>query len=648
MIGFLKGRERLLGGALVTALALLSYASTLGNDFVWADQTVIVEGEAILKSPGDLVRVFVKPLWSFTGAPSPGGGGYYRPVTAISYTVDHALWGTNPAGYHATNVLLHGAVTLFLFLFFSGLFRKSSVPLLAGILFAVHPVHTEAVAWISGRTGVLAALGVLLSLYLYGRSRNRPLLLAGSLAAFAFGVGAKESAAVLPLLVLLTAWSKRKPGRPPFAWNREGLYFALLLLYLVARRSALGAFGTGNPESYDAAVLLPTMLRALGGYLRLLFLPWPLHTNDAIRLSTFVLDPKAFLSLLFLGSFVYAALRQVRERRVSAFGLLWMGVTILPILNVFPLLHFRAERLLYLPSAGFVLVAASLLDRWSGALLGEGKRFGLTPGEQATALVALLLAFGTTARCRTWANDSTLFRDTLAKNAYAPEALYMLGTDAYRNGAYPEAARLYGASLALHPGWAAYLPVPWALANLGFAEYKGGDPAKSEEAFREALRFYPEMEKASFGLALAASAAGRHEEAIERYRAILERNEEHGDARYNLALEFERSGAPAEAEREYLLLVKQNPRRKDAFMNLGSLVASAGRYAEALDAYRGALRVAPTDPRIHYNVGLLFAVSGERKGALEALRTALDLDPGYEEARLLLEEIASSDTLPVD
>ncbi|MFH1277924.1 MAG: tetratricopeptide repeat protein [Candidatus Eisenbacteria bacterium] len=646
MFEFMRGKETLLGAVLVTALALLPYAGTLGNDFVWADQTVIVDGEAILKSPGDLARVFVKPLWSFTGAPAPGGGGYYRPVTAISYTIDHALWGLNPAGYHATNILLHGAVTLFLFLFFAGLFPKSRVPLLAGILFAVHPIHTEAVAWISGRTGLLAALGVVLSLFLYRRPGNRPLFLAGSLAAFALGLGAKESAAVLPLLVLLTAWWSRKPGRRLFAWNREGLYFALLVLYLVVRRGALGAFGTGNPETIEPLVLVPTMLRALGGYLRLLFIPWPLHTNDGIRLSTFVLEPKVLLSLLFLGAFVYAVLRYGRDRRETRFGLLWMGVALLPFLNVLPLLHFRAERLIYLPSAGFVLVAAALLDRWGDRILGKGKRLGLTPGELATATLALLLAFGTAARCRTWKNDYTLFMDTLAKNTYAPEACYMLGAEAYRNGAYPEAARLFRASLSLEPGWAAYLPVPWALANLGFAEYKGGDPESAEEAFREALRFYPGMEKASFGLALAASASGRHEESIESYQAILAKNPNHEDARYNLALEYEKSGALADAEREYIRVVRQNPRRKDAFMNLGSLVAQSGRYAEAMEAYRGALRVAPADPRVHYNVGLLFAVTGERKGAIEALRTALEFDPGYEEARLLLEEITAPDSLP--
>ncbi|MBN1825436.1 MAG: tetratricopeptide repeat protein [Candidatus Eisenbacteria bacterium] len=628
--------------ALVTLAAILTYANTLGNGFVWTDHREIEDGYAILQSGGEAIHAFSRPLWAFTGTPMPDGGGYYRPFTAISYTIDHALFGGNPAGYHAVNVLLHGAVTLLLFLLLQRLFPVRRVPLLASLLFAVHPIHTEAVAWIGGRPGLLAAAGMLLSLNLYLRSSRKPIWLAGSLAAFLFALGSKESAATLPLLVLLVRRQDRREGEPFLTPWKEPLFFVLLALYLLVRRIALGSLGAGVAGTIEPIYLLPTVLRVLGGYLRLLLLPFPLHTNDAVRLSDFPLDPRAFLALLALSGALFGFIRLGRGRRETGFGLLWMAITILPFLNLIPLLHFRAERMLYLPSVGFLVAVAVLLDLHGGRILGRRERFGMTPGELTTVLLALLLAAGALARNRTWRDDRTLFTDTLAKNEYAPEAMYEFGREAYVHGAYEEALRLTRASLALRPGWAAYLPIPWAWNNVGYAEYKLGRYEDADRAFRESLRLFRGMDKAAFGLALTRSALGRHEEAVELYGALVRRDPEQNDARYNLALEYESLDSLDRAEETYRETIRRDPQRKAAHMNLGSLLARRGAFAEALRFYRNALEIAPMDPVIHYNVGLLFASAGNREGAEKALRNALELDPGYEDAETLLDEILAA------
>ncbi len=643
MIRIPMKNEKAIHALLVLIVALLCYANTVGNGFVWTDRTAVVDGEARLHSAGDLAGAFLAPGRVFQGEPLPGAGGYYRPVTAISYTVDHALFGENPAGYHLVNIALHGLITLFFFLFIGRLLRNSSVPLLAALLFAAHPIHTEAVAWIGARAALLAALGVMISLYLYAGAERRPGRLAGSLAAFAFALFAKESAASLPLLIVIARPFLRRPGERIFSWSREAPFFALLFLYLLLRLSALGGIGAGSGGSIEPALLVPTMVRVLGGYLRLLLLPWPLHTNDAVRISTFPFDARAFLALLFIAAVLYAFLRLGRGRREVPFGLAWLGVTLIPVLNIVPLLHFRAERFLYLPSAGFLVAAAFLLDRWGPWFAGRKKRFGLTAGEITTALVVLVLAFGTVARNRTWKSDTTLFSDTLDKNRYAPEANYRLGADAYRNGGYIEAIHLFRAALALDPGWAAWLPVTRTLADLGFAHQKAGDPASAEPVFQRVLQLSPGMEKAAFGLALSCGSLGRHEEAIGLYREILRENAGHRDATFNLALEYEALDSLARAEEEYRRLIGIDPGRKDAHLNLGSLLARRALYSEALDEYRAALRISPRDPKIHYNLGLLFARVGEREGAIEAFSSVLELDPDHEDARELLDLIAPSD-----
>lgn len=641
MLHFLSGRENVLWAVLVTLIAILAFANTLTNDFVWADRTVILEENAILHSGSELFQVFTKPLWAFTASPMTGEGGYYRPIVAISYTIDHLLFGENPAGYHAGNVLLHAANSLLLFLFLALLFPGSRVPLFASLLFAVHPVHAEAVAWISGRTGLLATGGILLSLYLYARSGRNGILYSLSLLAFLFALGSKESGVVLPFLVLLARRQTRAPGEPFFRWTRESPYFVLLLLYAALRWTTLGSLGTGNAQTIEPALLIPTMLRVLGGYTRLLFLPFSLHTNDAVRISTSPFDPSAFLSLVAIGALLYGFIRLGRVRKETGFGLAWFGIAMLPFLNFAPLLHFRAERLLYLPSAGFVIAAAVLLDRWGGKIVGERKRFGFTPGEIVTAALVLILGFGTVARNKVWCDDHTLFSDTLRKNSYAPEALYMLGSDAYRHGAYREAIDLTSRSLALDNEYVAFLPVPWAYSNLGYSFYKLGMYVEADRAFNEALRVFPGMEKSVFGLALSLGAQERHEDAARLYKALATRNPEHENAHYNLALEYEALDSLHLAEEEYKNVIALNPDRKEAHMNLGSLLGRQGRFQDALDSYRSAIYLSPADPRIHFNIGLVFVATGNREGAMQALRAALRLDPDYTDAERLLEEVVT-------
>jgi len=630
---------------IVTALAIVSYLNSADGEFVWSDRTIIVEENGILHSADDLVRAFTGPPWTFAGAPTDKGG-YYRPISAISFTLDHLVYGDWTIGYHAVNILLHGANTLLLFLFLTAIFPERKTPFLAALLFAVHPIHTEAVAWISGRAGLLAAFGILLALLFHTYSRRRPLWLAGSLLAFLFALGSKEEAIVLPfLIVLLDTRSERKGGGKQ-GWKRALPYFVVAPLYLLLRYSAIGTPGTGAGSSIAFDVLFPTMLRVLGNYLQLLIIPFPQHTNDAVLLSQSPFDPRAFFALLFLGAAFYGMHRLGRGRREIPFGVIWMGVTILPFLNILPLLHFRAERMLYLPSIGFVLVAAALIDNWGGWLVGKEKRFGLDPAVLVTAGVAVLLCLATLSRNEAWQSDQILFSDTLKKNEFAPEAAYRLGAAAYRHGAYPDAIQLLRTALMPASGYVRFLPdSSLVLTDLGYAHHKSGDYASAVPAFRRALARRPGMERADFGLAISLGALGEREAAVEIYRNLIEIDSTHLDARYNLALELESLGALDEAEMEYRKIIRFDPERKETYTNLGSVLAQSGRLAEALENYQKALDLAPEDPRLHFNVGLLFARGGQFEPASYALEEALRLDPEYRDAMELQRELLKLDSL---
>ncbi|NNE08009.1 MAG: tetratricopeptide repeat protein [Gemmatimonadetes bacterium] len=627
------------GAMAVIALALLVYANSLGGGFVWADHTVIGEGRAILGSPADWARAFTQPLWDFTGSDSPGG--YFRPIAAASYTIDHAIWGENPFGYHLTNVLLHAFISLFVFLTLARALPSLSVALIAALLFAAHPVHTEAVAWISGRTGLLAALGISASLFFFLESERRPGFFGISLLFFAFGLGAKESAVLTPILLFLVV--RAKNGRISLVpYRRLVPYAVLTVVYIFYRQWALGGIGTGSAVAIPPATLVPTMLRVLGGYLRLLLLPIGLHTNDAVYLSQSVFDPRAFFSLAAIAGFVWSALKYGGERRTVLLGLLWTATALLPFLNLVPLLHFRAERLLYLPSIGFVIVLAAALERWIPHLPAGSAKFGRVPSSVlAGGALALVLGGMTIARNPVWKDDRTLFEDTIRKSPYAPEARYMLGYDAYEKGNYSEAAQHFTESLRIDPNAIAFLPTPWALANLGYSFQKLGDSASAVRAFQRAIQIFPGMERAEFGLALALQNLGESDQAIAIYRSVLTRIPRHEDAHYNLGIVYESMDSLARAEESYRNVLDINPSRKEAHTNLGSVLAQMGRGEEALASYHAALHQDAMDPKVHFNVGLLYARNGQSAPAIEALTEALALDSTYSDARELLEFLQS-------
>ncbi len=626
--------------ALVAIVAALVFSNTIGGDFLWADHTVILDKNAILHSPSDWISAFTRPLWNFTGATSEGGGGYYRPIVAASYTIDHALFGDSPAGYHVTNITLHALNSLLLLLLCSALFPRSAIPLSGALLFAVHPIHVEAVAWISGRTGLLATFGLLLSLLLFVHSRRSPWLIVMSSLAFAFALGSKESAAVLPFLILIVSrYSRKNSEGQPWKWSIP--YFCILGGYLVLRFAALGGLGTGSGAALPPTVLLPTILRVLGDYLRLLFVPWPLSTNDAVLLSTSVIDLRAISSIAFIGAAVYGARRFLGDRKEVGFGLAWMGISVLPFLNLVPLLHFRAERLLYLPSIGFVIVIAAMLDK----LTGKGKEIrlpfsrGAAALPYATILIVILLAMLTLSRNGDWKNDRVLFSDTISKAEYAPEAFYMLGFSAFEQGAYDQAVPLFRRALALDPRYVAFLPTPWAHTNLGYAHYRLGDFVDARTSFRNALELLPGMVKARFGFAISAAALGEHRNAIEMYRTIIGKDPGHVDGHYNLALEYEAIDSLDAARIEYSKTLSLAPEKREAAKNLGALLARMGEYKLSLEQFNYALRLDDTDPNIHFNVGLLYASTGDRERAVEALQYAIRLDSTYTDAIDLLREI---------
>jgi len=375
-------------GFFVVFLALTAYANSLGNGFAYDDDAIITQNPLVLS--GDWRGALAGSWW-----PDPvDGTGLYRPLTLVSFVGEWRLFGGDPLGFHALNVGTHALVSFLAFLL---LLELGSLPgaLAGGVLFAVHPLHTEAVANVVGRAELYAAVFYLLACILYWKGRSwsgafRYLRLLGLGCLYFLSLAGKEIAVTLPgALLLLELFSPLldPPGRGRQVTGGGDFFRAFLrrvrkeiptyLLFAVALATYLGlrflALGAVLGEvpapifvTVGSKARFLTAVALWFQYLRLLFFPLDLAVDydPGILFPSEVVDGAVLLGALVLAGWLVAWIRCWRCLPLAALGLLWFGVTILPVSNLlFPTGVLLAERTLYLPSVGLAFLVAGVADR---------------------------------------------------------------------------------------------------------------------------------------------------------------------------------------------------------------------------------------------------------------------------------------------
>ena len=343
----------------VGACAAVVYLGALWNGFALDDVSIIALNPRVHQWAG-LWQAFREPYW-----PVALGAAMYRPLAIASYALD---WQSGPVAWmHAVNLLWHAGVSVAV----AGLVRRwtgsAEGALLAGLVFAVHPLHVEAVANIVGRADLMCALFALLSVYA-ALVRDR---LWWSLAALALGLLSKESAAIVPALIVW-GWIVGI-GRPDRnrRWAYVASWVALGAAYLLVRWSILHPYARLlllAPAFVDAGSLNVrlTAVAALADVARLLVFPLTLRVDYSPTERTLVTTPlDARFALGLVCIVVWAGLLSLawrRSRRVEAFGLGWIAIAFLPVANLlFPTGVLVAERTLYLPSIGLAIAAGAWL-----------------------------------------------------------------------------------------------------------------------------------------------------------------------------------------------------------------------------------------------------------------------------------------------
>ncbi len=616
-------------------LAFMPYLNALGGGFVYDDREQVLENPYVhsFQYVGD---IFGSTVWTFQGA--QGVSNYYRPLMTLAYLLCYWLYGPIPFGFHLLNLVLHAAVVLLIFAVTRRLFGDRLVALLAAGLFALHPIHTESVAWIAAITDLELSVFFLLTFLLYLRAGDRPasgLNSAATLLAYVLALLSKEQALVLPVLAAgYEHFYRPERSSTPL---REKLFrylplFAMAAAYVAFRAFVLGGFApsVSRPEMGWTAVLL-SALALTGQYLWKLIWPLQLSAFYVFQESQRLSEPWVVAGLAGLLACAMLFLWLWRRDRPASFALLWMGATLGPVLNArwMPAGVF-GERYLYLPSVGFCwLIGWGMVKGWRVAVAAEhsgGLRVLRQAVPLAVAVVAVLYGVRTVERNRDWRSDEVLYKKTLEQQPGARIIRTNLGVVYFDRGDLPGAEREWTASLS--PG----RPYASTLSNLGLLRLQQKRYDEAEHFLEQAIAERPKFMSPHKNLAKVYTETGRDADAEREYRLAVELAPLSAGARNEFGQYLLDRGRPAEAQEQFTISAQADP-NSEAQVNLGKLLASGGDLERARAAYLSAVALDPFDSRARFGLAKLDEGAGRLAEALDGYRAGLKTDPGNAQAR---------------
>lgn len=491
-------RWKILAAALFMIVCCV-FANTLGHSFVWDDEQFVVTN-AYLASPKHVPKLVTQNIVAGAGIRS----NLYRPVQSLTHFLDVRLWRYRPFGHHLTNVLLHAAAMTALFLWLQTL-----VPLpaafIAALLYAIHPLQSEAVAYVSGRGDTLAFLWLFLGLLLYRRH------LGWSLACALLAMGSKESLVLFPIFLGLDHLGRGER----IDWRRFAPFVALSAAYVLARltvlnfQNTLNFYGTTNILSEHPLYRLWTYLTTLPEGLRLWVWPNDLHHERAWSVYTSLALPRVWLSAIGVAAWIALIAWTWRRARMAAAAMLWCLIATLPTSNLVAIINaLFYDHWFLLPGVGLAWLAAQL--PW----FADPRR------QQAAILagcaIAVALAWHTWRYNAVWRNGRSLNAHLLRYSPDSPKLLNNYAMSLSDTGELDESARLYRRAIEISDEY------PQTHYNLARVELRRGREAEAAAEFRKALAIDPQFYQAHVALGQLALQQQRSDEAEREFRRALE------------------------------------------------------------------------------------------------------------------------------
>jgi tetratricopeptide (TPR) repeat protein len=647
----------------IVIVVILIYSNTFTAPFAYDDVVNIVHNSAITDihnfidtSHFSKAEIFesLRPLLKT------------RYIGYFSFAVNYAVHGLDVKGYHVVNILIHicNSVLLYLLLqltFLTPCFQnrnaasisadsRSFVALFTTLLFAVHPIQTQAVTYIVQRFASLAALFYLLSLVSYIRFRldnnanfaRKCTFYVLSLTSVIAAMKTKEFAILLPVVITLYEFT--------FFDGMLKKRILRLIPYIVT--IAVIPFSLSVPASVVSAAnfnisrssYLLTQFRVVVTYLRLLIFPVDQNVDYDYPVYHDFFVPEVLLSVLFLlcllatgiGLFLLSRNRD-RENshwyRLIACGLFWFFITIAPESSVIPIKDVIFEHRMYLPSIGLFLAATITIELLT---LRLGGRIPMARKAVVSFMVILAALFSaaTYARNNVWNDSVRLWEDIVRKSPNKPGPRYNLGISYADSGRINDAVASYKAAIRIDPDYTTDV-----YNNLGLAYIALGQVEEAIRVYKYASDIAKLDGDIHFNLANAYMSQGRTAEAASEYKAAIGLKPDKANFHFYLGVAYVKLGLDNEAINEYTKVIQLNPGDVVARNNLGNIYKNRGQVENALNEYRTALRINPEFAEAHYNIGRLYASLGRIDEAKSAFSAALRLKPDLVEARRQMEKL---------
>lgn len=651
---------------IISVLSFLVFFNTLSNDFVFDDESVVQNYPAI-RDLGNIPKYFTAEEGFHKVI-----GNYYRPVVYTTYTFDYFLWGLNPYGFHLTNNLLNLIASLFLFAVLYRLFSKFKYGLIAALLstliFTAHPVHTEAVTWVSGRTDSLVTLFFFAAFYFYvvysETEINKHLVL--SLVFYALGLMSKEMIVTFPVIIIAfdLLWKKKSLKEITKKWKLYALFTGLTVIYLIARYSLLQDVTARTTYNYfygkNFVTAAATMLKTIPVYLKLLVFPVGLlyHYNGVLPDSDSFADINVIISLLLIIALLSAAWILYKNYSKISFAIIFVFITLLPVMNIIPTMNYMAERFLYITSFSLSLIIAYLIVKF----INEKNFYPVI-----SVLLAVIIIFSvlTLKRNSEWKNNNILY--STAEGIDGSVLLVNMGNIYANNKQFDEAFNRYRRAIQIRYGSVL------AHHNTGLIYLIRGNLDSAEIKFKEGLKIDSLAPDGYFQLANVYQQQGRINEAIENleklqtvvpdYRGSREllANLKSGNVQQdvippqdlkgnidakkikeleNRSYTLYQSGKYQEAIKDIEEMIKINPFGKSGYYNnLALCYEGLGNSSKAREYFLESVSLDSKNINALGGLAENYLKTGDKKKAIESYKKILSINPNEENAKKKLDSL---------
>ena len=585
--------------------------------------------------------------WAFR----TGYASNWHPLTWLSLMLDVELFGTGPSGPHLTNLILHAANAMLLFLLLKRLTGTLWPSAFVAVLFAIHPLHVESVAWVSERKDVLSGLFFMLTLLMYARyaqncakSQVSGVRWLGSrdywlaVLFFALGLMSKPMLVTLPfVLLLLDYWPLGRVTSDKWRVTRfripvpqlSSLNHLLLekLPFLLLSTASCVATVIAQREAIKSMIVLPFTLRlnnalvSVVTYITQMVWPANLAAFYPYRFDTPAWQiTGAGVLLLFI---TVLAFRTAQRFPYFLVGWLWYLGMLVPVIGLVQVGgQAHADRYTYLPQIGLYLVIVWVIRDWTAGWRWRRPALGMA----AFSVVAVLMVCSLK-QTAYWQSDESLWTHALACTSENYTAHNNLGYVLVAQGQPAEAIKHYQEALAINPNYSE------VINNLGTALLNQGRLDEAAKYYHRALEIYPDFAEAYNNLGILLTKQGQTVEAIEQYRKAIELNPSRAEFYNNLGNLLSKQGRTDEAIEQFQKALEVAPDNAKVRFNLANILTAQGRWDEAIEQYQQALKQMPDSIHAHNQLGLALQSRGRFAAAIAQFQKVLELDPKHVTAR---------------